>query len=68
MILGVVLAVLGVIEQYKAGAIIAVVTALPPWILSFNGVSAALWAVLLLSIAFALLAGYQGWFAKKEET
>lgn len=64
LILGVVLGVLGYVQQHKPGAVVAVVTVLTPFILGFSDDSAALWPVLIIGIAYALLAGYQAWFSE----
>jgi hypothetical protein len=62
LIMGVVIAVLGYMKNYKWAAIAGLVTAVAPWVLGFSGVSAAVWNCLTIGGVIALADGYQAFF------
>ena len=63
LILGVVIAALGYMKNYKWAAIAGLLTFIAPWILGFSGIGAALWSCLVLGGVVAILDGYRGFFS-----
>jgi len=68
LVLAVVIAILGYVEQYKVVALVGVITFLAPWVIGFDGESGALWSCLLLGGATAVLNGYVGFTYEKDLT
>lgn len=60
LIMGMVIAVLGYMKNYKWAAIAGLLTFVTPWVLGFSGVSAAQWNCLIIGGVIAIADGYQG--------
>ncbi len=68
LILGVIIAVLGYLRNFRWATLAGVVSLVAPFVLGFNGVVAALWTCLIVGAAVTLLAGYQGFFSEEAES
>jgi len=63
LIMGVVIAVLGYLKNYKLAAVSGLLTFIAPWIMSFSGIGAALWTCLIVGGAVAIVDGYRGFLS-----
>jgi hypothetical protein len=66
LIMGVVLAALGYMKNYKWAAVAGLVAFVAPWVFGFSGVSAALWTCRAIGGVIAIADGYQGFFKEPE--
>jgi lysylphosphatidylglycerol synthetase-like protein (DUF2156 family) len=62
LIMGVLIAVLGYMKEYKWAAIAGLLTVVAPWVFGFSGVSAALWNCVTIGGVIAIADGHQGFF------
>ena len=68
LVMGIVIAILGLAQSYKWAAGAGVVTFVAPWILGFSGIGAALWSCLILGGLVLILAGYRGFFSEEAKS
>jgi hypothetical protein len=66
LIMGVVIAVLGYMKNYKWAAIAGLLTAVAPWVFGFRGVSVAVWNCVTIGGVIALADGYLGFFKEPD--
>jgi len=62
LIMGVVIAVLGYMKNYKWAAIAGLLTAVAPWVFGFSAVSAAVWNCVTIGGMIAIADRHQGFF------
>jgi hypothetical protein len=62
LIMGVVIAILGYMKNYKWAAIAGMLTFVAPWVLGFSTVSAAVWNCRVIGGVIAIADGYQAFF------
>ncbi len=68
LILGVLIAVLGYIKQYKWAAGMGAVAFIAGILFGFGGVPAAAWSGVILGGLVGVLNGYQGWFSEEAKS
>ena len=64
--IGVVLAALGSLQNFRWAAVAGLVTFVAPWLFGFSGVSAAWWTCRAIGGVIAIADGYQGFFKEPE--
>jgi lysylphosphatidylglycerol synthetase-like protein (DUF2156 family) len=67
LIMGIVIAVLGYMKEYKWAAIAGLLTIVAPWVFGFSGIPAAPWNCVIIGGVIAIADGYQG-FVKQSRT